>query len=525
MSKFLKFSEQDEIFFLSYPWLFAILAIFFVVLLKHIFNPSTSNAKLALPPSPSKFPIFGNLHNIGLQPHRSLRALAQRFGPLMLLHLGSVPVLVVSSSDAAREIMKTHDLTFANRPKSSSSQKLLYDYKDVSSAPYGEYWRQMKSACVLHFLSNKRVQSFRVVREEETALIIDKIKESSSSALPVNLTEIFAMLTNNVICRAALGRKYSEGEGGKKFKKLLCEFVELLGGFNVGDYIPWLAWVSRINGLEAKMEKVAKEFDAFLEGVVDEHMDRYKRGHNDHDDTRLQHEEQKSFVDVLLEIQRENTVGFPLERVSVKALILDMFAAGTDTTYTVLEWAMTELLRHPEIMKELQKEVRQVCGDETYVSEDDLDKMHYLKAVIKESLRLHPPIPLLVPRISTEDVKIKGYDIARGTQVIINAWAIGRDPLSWAKPEEFLPERILNNSIDFKGHDFELIPFGSGRRICPGILFAMKINELFLANLVHKFDWSLPGGAKEEDLDMGESFGLTTHRRYPLIAIANPSSF
>ncbi|KAK6276031.1 hypothetical protein POUND7_005740 [Theobroma cacao] len=322
MSKFLKFSEQDEIFFLSYPWLFAILAIFFVVLLKHIFNPSTSNAKLALPPSPSKFPIFGNLHNIGLQPHRSLRALAQRFGPLMLLHLGSVPVLVVSSSDAAREIMKTHDLTFANRPKSSSSQKLLYDYKDVSSAPYGEYWRQMKSACVLHFLSNKRVQSFRVVREEETALIIDKIKESSSSALPVNLTEIFAMLTNNVICRAALGRKYSEGEGGKKFKKLLCEFVELLGGFNVGDYIPWLAWVSRINGLEAKMEKVAKEFDAFLEGVVDEHMDRYKRGHNDHDDTRLQHEEQKSFVDVLLEIQRENTVGFPLERVSVKALIL-----------------------------------------------------------------------------------------------------------------------------------------------------------------------------------------------------------
>ena len=185
---------------------------------------------------------------------------------------------------------------------------------------------------------------------------------------------------------------------------------------------------------------------------------------------------------------------------------------------------MTQLLRHPKIMKELQKEIRQVWGDKSDMSEDDLDKMHYLKAVIKETLRLHPPIPLLVPRISIKDVRINGYDIERGTQVFINAWAIGRDPILWEKPEEFLPERFLNNSIDFKGHHFELIPFGSGRRICPGILFAMKINELFLANLVHKFDWSLPGGAKQKDLDMNESFGLTIHKKSPLIAIANPCS-
>ncbi|XVF11656.1 hypothetical protein REPUB_Repub08aG0045900 [Reevesia pubescens] len=526
MSNFSQFLKQHEIFSLSHPLLLTILAIFFVVLLKRFLNCSTSSIKLALPPSPSKLPIIGNLHNIGLYPHRSLGALAQRFGPLMLLRFGSVPVLVVSSSDAAREIMKTHDLTFATRPKSSSSEKLLYDYKDVASAPYGEYWRQMKSICVLHLLSNKRVQSFRVVREEETALLIDKIKKSCSSASPINLTEIFAMLTNNVICRVALGRKYSEGEAGKEFRKLLCDFAELLGGFNVGDFIPWLAWVNRVNGLEAKMEKVAKAFDAIVERVVDEHMDRHKKGHSNHihGNTELdQHENQKDFVDVLLEIKSQNT-GFPIEKVSIKALILDMFAAGTDTTYTVLEWAMTELLRHPKIMKELQREIRQVSGDKSDISEVDLDNMYYLKAVIKETLRLHPPIPLLVPRLSTKDVRINGYDIAQGTQVIINAWAIGRDPTSWDKPEEFLPERFLNNSIDFKGHDFELIPFGSGRRICPGILFAMKINELFLANLVHKFDWSLVGGAKQEDLDTTESFGLTIHRKYPLIAIANPYS-
>ncbi|XVF08812.1 hypothetical protein REPUB_Repub07fG0035600 [Reevesia pubescens] len=523
MSSFLQFLEQHEIFFMSYPLFFSLLAIVFLVLYQRFFSSRSINErKLILPPSPSKLPIIGNLHRIGSHTHRSLWALAQQFGPLMLLHFGSVPVLVVSSADSAHEIMKTNDLTFANRPKLSVFQKLLYDYKDVSSAPYGEYWRQLKSICVLHLLSNKRVQSYRAVREEETALAIEKIKKSSSSALPINLSELFATLTNNVICRVALGRKYSEGEDGNKFKKLLSEFVELLGGLNIGDYIPSLAFVSHVNGFNARAEKVAKKFDAFLDGVVEEHMDRHKKEPNNY--TGLRGEDQKDFVDVLLEIQRENKVGFPIERVCIKALILDAFAAGTDTTYTVLEWAMAELLRHPMIMKELQKEIRQVSGNKSDISEDDLDNMHYLKAVIKETLRLHPPIPLLMPRISTKDVKIKGYDIARGTQVIINAWAIGRDSMSWEKPEEFFPKRFLNNSIDFKGHHFELIPFGSGRRICPGIVFAMKINELFLANLMHKFDWSLSGGAKENDLDMTESFGLTIHKKAPLIAIANPCS-
>ncbi|MBA0689414.1 hypothetical protein Goari_007144 [Gossypium aridum] len=150
---------------------------------------------------------------------------------------------------------------------------------------------------------------------------------------------------------------------------------------------------------------------------------------------------------------------------------------------------MTELLRHPKIMKKLQNEVRNVSAENSSISEDDLGNMHYLKAVIKETLRLYPPIPLLLPTISTKDVKLKGYDIIKGTRVIINAWAIGRGPASWENPEEFLPDRFLDNSIDFKGQHFDLIPFSSGRRICPGILFTIAINELLLANLVHKFDF------------------------------------
>ena len=176
------------------------------------------------------------------------------------------------------------------------------------------------------------------------------------------------------------------------------------------------------------------------------------------------------------------------------------------------------------MMKKLQNEVRGIIGNKTDITEDDLVKMHYLKAVIKETLRFHPPVPLLVPRQSIQDAKTQGYDIAAGTQVIINAWAIGRDPASWDEPDEFQPERFLTSSLDFRGHDFQLIPFGAGRRGCPGIAFSIAMIELVLANLVHNFDWTLPGGAKGEDLDMTECVGITIHRKSPLIAVATPYS-
>ncbi|GMY14909.1 cytochrome P450 71A3-like [Fagus crenata] len=519
MSHFLPFLEPNNVTpLLLHPIVLTILAFIFILLFKR--NSTLPNTKKHSPSSPPKLPIMGNLHQLGLQPHLSLRALAQRHGPLMLLHFGSVPTLVVSSADAAREILKTQDLIFANRPKSSMFDKLLYNYKDVAMAPYGEYWRQMKSILVLHLLSNKRVQSFRAVREEELSLVIEKIKLQCCS---VNLSEVFAKLTNDVVCRVALGRKFVEGENGRKFRELLGEFAELLGVFSVGDYIPWLSWVSRVNGLNARAEKVAKQFDDFLEGVIEEHINCHNKG-SDGDVVSQENEDQKDLVDVLLWIQKENIIGFPIDRVSIKALILEAFAAGTETTYVVLDWAMIELLRHPKMMKKLQNEVRGIIGNKTDITEDDLVKMHYLKAVIKETLRFHPPVPLLVPRQSIQDAKTQGYDIAAGTQVIINAWAIGRDPASWDEPDEFQPERFSTSSIDFRGHDFQLIPFGAGRRGCPGIAFSIAMIELVLANLVHNFDWTLPGGAKGEDLDMTECVGITIHRKSPLIAVATPYS-
>ena len=232
----------------------------------------------------------------------------------MLLHFGSVPILVVSSADAAEEIMKNQDLKFANRPKPSMFGKLMYNYKDVAMAPYGEYWRQMKSTLVLHLLSNKRVQSFHYVREEETSLMIEKIKQCYDSSSSVNLSEVFAKLTNDVICRVALGNKYGEGEGGREFKELLEELGELLGVISVGDYIPWLSWVNQVNGLDARAEKVAKQLDDFLEGVIEEHLNFERKEGHDH--------ALNDFVDVLLWIQKENVISFSIDRVGIKGVIL-----------------------------------------------------------------------------------------------------------------------------------------------------------------------------------------------------------
>lgn len=427
----------------------------------------------------------------------------------MLMNFGSVPVLVASSSEAAKEIMKTHDLKFSNRPKLKIADTLVYGSNDITFSPYGEHWRQVKSIAVIHLLNSTRVLSFRQVREKEMSLMMEKIEKGRDSL--VDLTELSFWYVNNIVCKVALGRTYNE----LKFTVLLERFVHVLGLICIGNYIPWLSWVDRLSGLEDKAQKVAKDFDEFLESVLEEHVDK-RRGMNGQSD------EEKDLVDILLDVQRDDAIGFTLHRDIIKAIILDVFAAGTDTTFASLVWSITELIRHPRVMKKLQHEVTEIAQGRSMISENDLEKMPYLKATIKETLRMYPPLPLLLPHESMQDVKLMDYEIPARTQIIVNAWAIGRDPTLWEEPEEFRPERFLNNSIDYKGLHYELLPFGSGRRGCPGIHFSTVMFELALANMVYKFNLALPNGVERKDLDMTETNSITLHKKSPLLVMATP---
>ncbi|KAJ0873697.1 putative cytochrome P450 [Helianthus annuus] len=452
---------------------------------------SSSRTHKNLPPSPWKLPIIRNLHLVGKNYHRSLRKLARKHGPLMLMHLGSVPVVVVSTAHAAQEILKTNELVFLDRGESDIIRKITYGGKDIALSNYGEYWRQLRSIVVLHLLSNKSVQSFQQVREEEMTLMIEKN--------PRNMW-------------VALGRKYN----GKKFNTMVEQFKQLVVAFSVGQYIPSLSWVDKLRGLHARSQKIAKEFDEFLEGVIEERLCIDTKESLDHQD--------RSFIDILLEKQKEDESGFQFSRDTIKAVILDIFVAATDTTFTALEWAFSELLRNPVVMKTLQKEVNLLAQGKPKIMEGDIGKLEYLDAVLKETMRLHAPAPI-IPRASSQDVQIMGYEIETGTRIVINVWAIGRDPAIWEEPEEFRPERFLNtSSYDYKGSHFEFIPFGAGRRGCPGTQFANTLIKLALANVVYKFDLALPGGEIGENMDMSESTALTVHRLNHLLLVATPRS-
>ena len=199
-----------------------------------------------------------------------------------------------------------------------------------------------------------------------------------------------------------------------------------------------------------------------------------------------------------------------------------MSVGGGETSSAVVEWPMAEMIKKPKVMEAAQAEVRRVYASKGYVDESELHQLTYLKSIIKETLRLHPSVPLLVPRENRERCQIKGYEIPAKSKVIINAWAIGRDPRYWADAESFKPERFLNSPIDYRGANFELIPFGAGRRMCPGIAFATPNMELPLAGLLHHFDWKLPNGMKHEELDMTESFGFSVRRQNDLCLIPIP---
>ncbi|VAH25710.1 unnamed protein product [Triticum turgidum subsp. durum] len=486
-----------------------------LLLLKHI-RKRSGGAGQKLPPGPWRLPVIGSLHHLAGKPlvHRAFADIAHRLGdaPLVYLKLGEVPVVVASSAEAAREVMKTQDVTFATRPWSPTTKILMSDGVGVAFAPYGAHWRQLRKICIMELLSARRVQSFRNVREEEAGRLVAAIAAGAGNGEPVNVSERLAVLIADMTVRAMIGDRFSRRE---EFLEVLQQGVRILSGFNLGDLFPSSRLFGFVSGSARQAwENHTKGFE-LIECAIKQHEEVKAAAAASNGDGK--EGEQEDLLDVLLRVQKEGGHDAPFTMGSIKCLLVDLFSAGSETSATTLIWAMSELMRNPTTMAKAQAEVRNHLQGKPSVTEDDLADLKYMRLVIKETLRLHPSVPLLLPREPTEACKVLGYDMPTGTTVFVNTWAICRDPKHWDAPEEFRPERFESGEVDFKGTNFEYTPFGAGRRICPGMLFAQSSMELALAALLYHFDWELPAGG---ELDMEEEMGIAVGRKNDLYLYA-----
>ncbi|WVZ64675.1 hypothetical protein U9M48_014165 [Paspalum notatum var. saurae] len=490
-------------------------------------NRRSSSSKL--PPSPPRLPLVGHLHLIGRLPHRSLHELHLRYGGgsggLLLLQLGRRRTLVASTAAAAADLFRNHDLAFSSRPHNAAAHKQTYGSRNISFSPYGDHWRRAKKIAVVHLLSQRRVEAFAAVRRAEAAALVARARRAAEAGEAVVLKELLYGYTNAVVTRAAAG---TAGTTAERLTQLLAETATMLAGFQADDVLPDAAARAfrRATGLEKKIDDMNAEWDRFLSEIVAEHEHREKKT------TPPGGEAGGDFLDVLLQLREDEggREGFELTDDGIKAIAKDMIAAATETTAVTLEWAMTEVVGNPRVMAKLQEEIARVAGGSTTttttIAEADLSRMVYLRAVVKEVFRLHPTLPLLLPRESMAAAAVQGgrYEVPARTALLVNAWAIGRDPAVWDAPEEFRPERFLDaaaasGAVDLRGTDYQLLPFGTGRRICPGINFALPVLELAVVSLLRHFDWELPGGMRPEDLDRVEAPGLSTPPRVPLVLV------
>ncbi|WMV48418.1 hypothetical protein MTR67_041803 [Solanum verrucosum] len=343
--------------------------------------------------------------------------------------------------------------------------------------------------------------------------MIKKISLHAASSQITNLSNLMISLISTIICRFAFGVRFDdEAHERKGFDYLLAETQAMMASFFVSDVFPFLGWIDKLTGLTDRLEKNIKELDEFYEELIEQHQNPNRPKSMEGD-----------IVDLLLQLKKEKSIPIDLTLEDIKGLLMNVLVAGSDTSAAGIVWTMTALMKNPKAMKKVQEEIRKSIGNKGIVNEDDIQNMPYFKAMIKEAFRLYPPVPLLVPRESMKKSTLEGYEIQAGTIVHVNSWAIARDPEIWGNPEEFIPERFLNSDIDYKGQNYELIPFGAGRRGCPGMTLGVASMELALSNLLYAFDWELPHGMKKEDIDTNVRPGITMHKKNELCLI--PKSY
>ncbi|KAL4297007.1 hypothetical protein GQ457_12G021980 [Hibiscus cannabinus] len=440
----------------------------------------------------------------------------------MHLKFGSYPVVVASSPGMAEEFLKIHDQIFASRPPTAAGKYINYNYSDIGFAPYGPHLRQGRKIFTNEMFSAKRIESFEYIRVEEMRAFVSRL--FGLSGKPVVLVKQLTRLTLTIMIRMVLENKYFGVSGDdrlgsdskmsvQEIQEMIDEFYVLNGVFNIRDWIPWLDFLD-LQGYVKRMKVLKKKLDRFHDHVLDEHKRRKEELGKDF--------VAQGFVDLLLQLADDPDPDVKLTSDAVRGLTQDLISWGTDSSALTVEWAISELIKEPQLIRQATEELDKVVGKERWVEETDIPQLPFLEAIMKETMRIHPVGVLLAPRLAMQDCNVAGYDIRKGTRVFVNTWSMGRDPFLWQRPEEFRPQRFVGSNIDVKGTDFELLPFGAGRRMCPGYSLGLKMIQLSLANLLHGFNWKLPDNTKAEDLSMEEAFGMITPRKFPLVAVMEP---
>ncbi|CAH8281880.1 unnamed protein product [Eruca vesicaria subsp. sativa] len=463
----------------------------------------SQNSKL--PPSPKSLPIIGHLHLIKKIPlPQALHYLSSIHGPVLFLKFGCRPVLVLSSPESIEECFTKHDQTLANRPRTITSDHFSYGYTNFGFAPYGDTWRTLRRISTLEAFSSSSLQKNSFIRNEEVTNLCSSIFRSSLDSRSVDLKYHFSRFTAHVMLRLVSGSRGLEKKDPESEKRFLEDFKKRFYSsmsINVCDYFPVLRWIG-YKGIEKRVIEMQRMRDEYLQRLVDDVRIRMKKN----DSTG-------SVIEKFLRLQ-ETEPEFYSDDV-IKGFVVLMFNAGTDTSPMAMEWAMSALLNNPDKLEKLREEIR--TNVKGIIQESDLSSLPYLRCVINETLRLYPSGPLLLPHCSSKRFNLGNYEFPENTTLFVNVWAVHRDSELWEDADVFKPERFEGFVGDRDGYKF--LPFGVGRRACPGAGFGMRIVALAVGALVQCFEWEK---VDEGDIDMRPAFSVAMAKAEPLVALPKP---
>ncbi|KAJ9706646.1 hypothetical protein PVL29_001895 [Vitis rotundifolia] len=456
------------------PSILLLLPLIFLIL-KHLKAKSPS-----LPPGPYPWPLIGNIHQIGKQRHIAMADFARSYGPLFSLRLGTQTLVVGSSAAAAREILNSYDRILCARcvPRVIPCTITGSNRSTVAwSLECDDRWKYLLTMCRTQLFSGKAIESQACLREKKLMEVVMFL--STMEGKVVKLKDVGFVAALNIISNALLSKDHVTFEDEKALAmmgEIFKTTLEVMSTPNLSDYYPILGGLD-LQRLKKRSVISYVKFCSILKPIIKERRER-KGGHAT---------SQQDFLDTLI------SDGFTDDQINI--LLLELLVAGTDSSSVTVEWAMAELIRSPESLKKIREELTTEIN-QNMLKDSDLRKLPYLQACLKETLRLHPPGPFLLPHLAVESCKVMNYTIPKDAQVLVNAWAIGRDPMSWEDPLVFKPERI-----------------------CPGLPMAVKLIPLVLASWIHFFDWSLPNGGDPKDIDMSEKYGTNIRKEPPLLLI------